>query len=351
MWREFFSLSKGEQRGFFVLISLFSLLFVTIILLRTCVSDSGRITIIPLTQKSRQVPEAKLMVDTLYVNSDGVSALSRFGLSDRVIINIMKYREAGGYYKGYDDLKKTYGFDTSAVYGRTGLIRYDFNPKQYSDSHRSIFSKKPPTISLSFATPAQMQELNIPMPLIDSILSFRERYYLRGSINADSLRSLRMDEFLTFLNGKVAATKTKEKQKTQQIIPVVDINKADTALLVKLSGIGIVLAQRIVEYREKLGGFVSLHQLSEVAGVTTQWVEANKDYLIVDATLVRKVPINMQGVEKLRKHPYISFYLAKEIVERRRIRGKFTSLDQTKGLPSFEKSNPFLIDYLTLEKR
>ena len=44
-------------------------------------------------------------------------------------------------------------------------------------------------------------------------------------------------------------------------IPILDINEADSLLLVELPQIGEVMASRIQRYRERLGGFVSFEQL------------------------------------------------------------------------------------------
>ena len=46
-----------------------------------------------------------------------------------------------------------------------------------------------------------------------------------------------------------------------------DINRASAAELVKINGIGEVISQRIVEYREANGAFADLNQLKNVAGI------------------------------------------------------------------------------------
>jgi len=50
-------------------------------------------------------------------------------------------------------------------------------------------------------------------------------------------------------------------------IPVIDINTADTADWIALPGIGNRLAQRIINFREKLGGFYTVDQVGETYGV------------------------------------------------------------------------------------
>ncbi|MGM9806280.1 MAG: ComEA family DNA-binding protein [Candidatus Aphodosoma sp.] len=96
-----------------------------------------------------------------------------------------------------------------------------------------------------------------------------------------------------------------------------DINHADTALLVKLPGIGTVRASGIVKYREKLGGFVSAGQLAEVGILPDSVVEALRPYVVIDSAALRRVPVNRCGVECLRRHPYINYYQARAIYDLR----------------------------------
>ncbi len=51
-----------------------------------------------------------------------------------------------------------------------------------------------------------------------------------------------------------------------QSLPV-DINSADLSRLMMLDGIGLELAERIIDYREEHGGFTSVEELMEVEGI------------------------------------------------------------------------------------
>ena len=105
---------------------------------------------------------------------------------------------------------------------------------------------------------------------------------------------------------------------------LVDVNSADTAELKKIPGIGSGIAGGIVRYRERLGGFYALSQLEEVKHVTPgllKWFKLENDS-------IRKLEINKASLDKLRAHPYLTFYQAKVIVEHRRKKGQIKSLSQ-----------------------
>ncbi len=61
----------------------------------------------------------------------------------------------------------------------------------------------------------------------------------------------------------------------------VNVNTADLSQLETLPGIGPVLAQRIIDYREANGPFASLQELTNVEGIGLKRLEAILDYATV----------------------------------------------------------------------
>lgn len=59
------------------------------------------------------------------------------------------------------------------------------------------------------------------------------------------------------------------------------LNRATAEELDLLPGVGPVLAQRIVAYREAIGGFASLEQLKEVKGIKEKTYESIKTHLTI----------------------------------------------------------------------
>lgn len=64
----------------------------------------------------------------------------------------------------------------------------------------------------------------------------------------------------------------------------INVNTADLAQLTTLPGIGPVLAQRILDYREENGPFASLDALTNVEGIGTKRLEGILEYATVGGT-------------------------------------------------------------------
>lgn len=101
------------------------------------------------------------------------------------------------------------------------------------------------------------------------------------------------------------------------------LNTADTTILKTVPGIGPYFARKVVEYGQRLGGYVSVDQLDEIEGFPLD----AKDYLTVEGASPRKLNVNSLTLNELRKHPYLSFYQAKAITDYRRLHGPLKSLN------------------------
>ncbi len=117
----------------------------------------------------------------------------------------------------------------------------------------------------------------------------------------------------------------------------VNINTADTVEWKLLKGIGSAFANRIVKYREALGGFSSADQVAEVYGLPQETMESIKPNLYLDQnTSVRRLNINSISVENLTKHPYINKKQAQVIVNYRTQHGDFKNLESLTQIKSLD---------------
>jgi competence protein ComEA len=131
---------------------------------------------------------------------------------------------------------------------------------------------------------------------------------------------------------------------------IVDVNTADTTALIALPGIGSKLAFRIINFRDKLGGFYSINQVGETFGLPDSTFQKIKQYLKADNANVRKININKATVDELKTHPYIKYALANPIVAYRNEHGPFTKVeDLKKVMVVTEEIYNKIVPYLTTQ--
>ena len=136
-------------------------------------------------------------------------------------------------------------------------------------------------------------------------------------------------------DGKTLYTKFEKKPL------IVNINEADSPAFIALPGIGNKLATRIVNFRDKLGGFYSVDQVGETYGLPDSTFQKIKGSLQLGGT-VKRLNVNSATKEQLKTHPYIKWNLANAIVEYRNQHGAFKSLEELKNIA--------IIDDATFEK-
>ncbi len=129
-----------------------------------------------------------------------------------------------------------------------------------------------------------------------------------------------------------------------------DLNTVDSAMLVRLRGIGPTLAGKIIARREALGGYISHEQLQEVYRFDDSMRMHLKKHLIIGGEAVRKFRLNEVNAVQLGSHPYIKPYLAEQIVGYRKALGGYTAIQQLRQVPLMnEEIYRKIAPYFTLE--
>ena len=108
----------------------------------------------------------------------------------------------------------------------------------------------------------------------------------------------------------------------------VNLNSADTTELKSLPGIGSFFAKNIVDYRNKLGGFIEKEQLLEVYAFDTTRLSNIENFIIIDSIELRKININTDDFKTILRHPYIEYEDVKKIVNYRESKGMIKNWEQ-----------------------
>jgi len=139
----------------------------------------------------------------------------------------------------------------------------------------------------------------------------------------------------------------KAYEKPKSTVAAIDINEADTTAFISLPGIGVKLANRIINFRDKLGGFYKVEQVAETFALPDSTFQKIKEKLVISNTAVKKLNINDATVDELKVHPYIRYNLANAIVQYRAQHGAFSTVQDIRKImiitdDIFNKAEPYL---------
>lgn len=142
-------------------------------------------------------------------------------------------------------------------------------------------------------------------------------------------------EFAAYKKYPNSAFSKKEK------IVIIDINQATQEDFIKIYGIGEAISIRILKFKESLGGFVSMEQMSDVWGLSPEVIEnLNTHFKVSVNPSVKKMDINNASINELSLFPYFKYPISKNIVTFRSMNGDIKNIEdltKIKGL-SIEKA-------------
>lgn len=118
---------------------------------------------------------------------------------------------------------------------------------------------------------------------------------------------------------------------TKPSVPAVilDLNNASASDLRTVKGIGKVYSERIVKYRDLLGGYVHMDQLREVYGLKEETIDAIAKSFAVQSK-PSGIDLSSDSIKVLAKHPYISYDLARIIINYQKQHGSISSSEELK---------------------
>ena len=118
----------------------------------------------------------------------------------------------------------------------------------------------------------------------------------------------------------------------KKVLKKVELNSCDSAALDSVFYMSSYLAGRLINYRNRLGGFFELAQIQLIYGIDTTVYAKIANHLSLDTTNIKRIDLNKVSLERLAQHPYIGFKLAKVMVNYRAQHGEFKSKSDLKKI-------------------
>ncbi|MCB0646345.1 MAG: helix-hairpin-helix domain-containing protein [Saprospiraceae bacterium] len=280
-------------------------------------------------------------------NSCPADSLHLLPLPQKVIQNLIKYREKGGSFRKKEDLAKIYGMGDywkeissyvniaqetdvpqnikSTTFQEEGPYNHQKSMETDAPSVNPISTAKLPDISLARA----IDKSNI-MP--DT--SFAAAKSLEAAANQDK-------------NAPTKKDKIEEKPTKDNVDHLVEINSASQYELMAVKGIGPYYSKLIVAYRERIGGFIDKDQILGISGIRSDRAMEWLDQLYADKSLVRKLDLNAASFKQLAAFPDIGYKKAEIVKLYQKNNGDFKSVASLASVGIFSKDEiSFLENYL-----
>jgi DNA uptake protein ComE-like DNA-binding protein len=132
-----------------------------------------------------------------------------------------------------------------------------------------------------------------------------------------------------------AAVAQKAQEKAEKLIEFrknlnFEFNTCNRYNLKQLNLIDSITIEKLIRYKNGLGGFVNLSQLYEIEGIDTTNFAKLKSHLTLDMMSLKTININNCSVSQLSKHPYLSYNMATALVNYRNAHGKYTQMADLK---------------------
>jgi DNA uptake protein ComE-like DNA-binding protein len=293
-------------------------------------------------------------------NTIAVKQLDSLSIPRFIKNNLIKYRSAGGQFYRPEDFLKLYGMNDSIYKRIREFIKINVKPQEplkkvsvKPEQHlKNIYDKVSftGTFDPNFAGKDTLEDLGFNYYQISNLLKYRENggYFL---IPSDLMKIYGIDS--AFFNNIKQYIRINESYtdsssyKVDDKETLIELNKTDSAELIKLRGIGPVFASRIIKYRELLGGFYSCRQILEVYNFPEETFWNIREFFYVDTLSIKKLRINFAGYNELIYHPYLNKKEVNKILDYRSKHGPFTTTDQFFGSSltdsaKIEKIRPYI---------
>lgn len=137
-------------------------------------------------------------------------------------------------------------------------------------------------------------------------------------------------------NKTSISTTRKDLKNKGEILQIYDLNSATAEDLKSVNGIGDKLSNRIVKFRDRLGGFLLNDQLHDVYGLEPDVVDRTLEkFQVLSKPTINKININIATVDEIAQLIYIRYNVAAGIVEYREINGSISSFKELKKIEDF----------------
>ena len=206
---------------------------------------------------------------------------------------------------------------------------YPFNPNFITDYKGYTLGMTSEEINRLLKFRAQDQWIN-------SAKQFQQVTNVSDSIFNKISPYFKFPDWVTNPKPKQQYTKSYKTVSPKSEAEKIDLNTATSVQLQKVYGIGEAFAERIIKYRTKQNGFVSIVELDEIYGLKPETItELKKSFSLKTPKKINQLDINLATKAELVTIRFIDYEIAYNIIEYRTLHEGFKSLDELTKVKDF----------------
>lgn len=214
-------------------------------------------------------------------------------------------------------------------------IKGDYQPKIYPFNPNFISDYKGAKLGMSTKELDKLFEYRKLNKYVNSAKEFQMITGVSDSLLATIAPYFKFPDWVTNKTKSNFEYKFNYSQKNVEKIIKKSINFATNEDLIKISGIGEGISARILNEKEKFGGFASMEQMQFIWGLEPIIVEKLRERFFTENEIVKKWQINEMNIKDLATFPYFNYKIAKNIVTFRSMNGDFKSKEDLKAIKEF----------------
>ena len=290
-------------------------------------------------------------LDLFYFDPNRTSdqSFTKLGLTDKQIATINNYLNKGGHFYVKDDFRKIYGIRNYQYLKLKPfiLLAEKINNKKKPDNYKqdktvdTLFYFDPNTTSEKDFARLGLKDRQIKT--IKNYLnkggSFQKKEDFKKIYGIDKEQYNRLEAFIKI---------KKTPPPVISDIRYTELNSASYSDLIKINGIGDYLANNIINYRNRLGGYINKKQLLEIKNFRESTFKKISAQITVDISNITKININFADMEEMAHHPYLSYKQSKAIEKYRTQNGSYKTIDvllnqKIISNSTFNKIKPYIV--------
>ncbi|WP_055435175.1 ComEA family DNA-binding protein [Lacinutrix algicola] len=201
-------------------------------------------------------------------------------------------------------------------------------PKIYPFNPNFITDYKGYTLGMSSEEINRLLKFRAKDQWINSSKQFQQVTKVSDSIFNKISPYFKFPDWVTNPKPKKQYTKSFSTSKPKTEAEKIDLNIATAIQLQKVYGIGEAYSQRIIKYRTKQNGFVSIIELNQVYGLKPETIEElKKSFSLKTPKAINKINLNTASKSQLVTVRFIDYEIAHNIIEYRTLHEGFSSFE------------------------